>query len=61
VPALEEVPTFTRIPVVAEHRAVYTDGVLAGAIYFMSPLSLSRVLERLPDQLARAVAGQAPR
>jgi hypothetical protein len=39
---------------------LYTDGTLAGAIYFMTPLSLKYVLERLPDQLAAAVAGEAP-
>ena len=61
VPALEKVPTFTRLDAVADHRAVFTDGVLAGAIYFMTPLSLQYVLERLPDQLAAAVAGKAPR
>jgi iron complex transport system substrate-binding protein len=61
VPALEKVATFTRLGAVAEHRAVFTDGVLAGAIYFMTPLSLEYVVERLPAQLALAVAGKAPR
>jgi iron complex transport system substrate-binding protein len=61
VTALEKVPTFGKLPAVAENRSVYTDGTLAGAIYFMTPLSLKWVVERLPDQLALAVAGKAPR
>jgi iron complex transport system substrate-binding protein len=61
VEALEKVPTFGKLRAVAENRAVYTDGTLAGAIYFMTPLSLKWVVERLPDQLALAVAGKAPR
>ena len=44
-----------------EHRAVFTDATLSGAIYFMTPLSLPYVLERLTPALAEAVAGQAPR
>ena len=47
IPALEKVPTFGRLKAVAEHRAVFTDGVLTGAIYFISPLSLPYVLDRL--------------
>lgn len=61
IPALERVPTFRTLPAVAEHRAVFTDAVLAGAVYFMSPLSLAYVAERLPPLLAEAVAGEAPR
>jgi iron complex transport system substrate-binding protein len=61
VPALEKVPTFGKLAAVAEHRSVYTDGTLAGAIYFISPLSLPYVLERLTPQLEAAVAGKAPR
>jgi iron complex transport system substrate-binding protein len=61
VDALEKVPTFGKLRAVAENRAVYTDATLAGAIYFMTPLSLKWVVERLPDQLALAVAGKAPR
>jgi iron complex transport system substrate-binding protein len=60
VAALKKVPTFDRIPAVADNRAVYTDGTLAGAIYFISPLSLPYVLERLVPQLEAAVAGKAP-
>ena len=60
IPALKKVPTFNRLPAVAEHRAVYTDGILTGAIYFISPLSLPYVLERLTPQLKAAVEGKAP-
>ena len=42
-------------------RAVYTDGTLAGAIYFMTPLSLEYALDRLVPQLQDAVDGKAPR
>ena len=61
IPALEKVATFNRLKAVAGHRAVFTDGVLTGAIYFISPLSLPYVLDRLTPQLADAVAGKAPR
>jgi iron complex transport system substrate-binding protein len=61
VAALEKVPTFDKLAAVAEHRAVYTDGTLAGALYFISPLSLPYVLERLTPQLEAAVAGTAPK
>ena len=61
VDALEKVPTFDKLSAVAEHRAVYTDGTLAGALYFISPLSLPYVLERLTPQLEAAVAGKAPK
>lgn len=61
VKALLDVPTFAKLPVVAERRAVYTDATLAGAIYFTSPLSLPYVLEHLTPRLVTAVAGQSPR
>jgi iron complex transport system substrate-binding protein len=60
VAALKKVPTFDTLGAVADRRAVYTDGTLAGAIYFISPLSLPYVLERLTPQLEAAVAGKAP-
>ena len=60
VAALKKVPTFDTLGAVADNRAVYTDGTLAGAIYFISPLSLPYVLERLTPQLAAAVEGKAP-
>jgi iron complex transport system substrate-binding protein len=61
VDALEQVPNFGKLDAVAERRAVFTDGTLAGALYFMSPLSLPYTLERLVPQLEDAVAGRAPR
>jgi iron complex transport system substrate-binding protein len=60
VAALKKVPTFDKLGAVAGKRAVYTDGTLAGAMYFISPLSLPYVLERLVPQLESAVAGEAP-
>lgn len=60
VGALLKVPTFRSLDVVSGNRAVYTDGTLAGATYFMTPLSLRYVVERLPQELARAAAGRAP-
>jgi iron complex transport system substrate-binding protein len=60
VAALKKVPTFDKLDAVAGRRAVYTDGTLAGALYFISPLSLPYVLERLVPQLEAAVAGRAP-
>jgi iron complex transport system substrate-binding protein len=60
VPALKRVPTFDKLRAVAERRAVYTDPTLAGAIYFISPLSLRYVLDHLMPELATAVAGKAP-
>jgi iron complex transport system substrate-binding protein len=61
IPALEKVPTFNQLGAVRENRSVYTDGTLAGAIYFMTPLSLEYVLDRLTPQLQDAVDGKAPR
>ncbi len=61
VTALGKAATFDKLGAVAEHRSVYTDGTLAGALYFMSPLSLEYALDRLAPQLRDAVAGKAPR
>jgi len=36
IAALGKAPTFGRLKAVAEHRAVFTDGVLTGAAYFMT-------------------------
>jgi iron complex transport system substrate-binding protein len=60
VAALKKVPTFDTLKAVSENRAVYTDGTLAGALYFISPLSLPYVLERLTPMLEAAVAGESP-
>lgn len=59
--ALEDEATFMNLTPVEQGRAVYTDGTLAGAIYFTTPLSLPYVLDRLPAMLADAVDGGAPR
>jgi iron complex transport system substrate-binding protein len=61
VDKLEKVSTFGDLKAVADNRAVYTDGTLAGAMYFMTPTSLRYVLERLTPQLEAAAAGEAPR
>ena len=60
ITALQSVPTFEKLDAVAGRRAVFTDPTLAGAMYFMTPLSLEYVLEELPPQLDRALAGRAP-
>jgi iron complex transport system substrate-binding protein len=61
VTALQKVPTFGRLKAVAENRAIFTDGTLAGATYFTTPLSFPYVLEHLVPQLEAAVEGKAPR
>ena len=61
VAELGKTPTFDKLDAVAEHRSVYTDGTLAGALYFMTPLSLEYALDRLAPQLQDAVDGKAPR
>ena len=61
VAELGKTPTFGKLDAVAEHRAVYTDGTLAGALYFTSPLSLDYALDRLAPQLQDALDGKAPR
>lgn len=53
--------TMSTLPAVAENRAVYTDPVLAGAIYFLTPLSQKYVLTELIPRLELAAEGQAPR
>ena len=61
VAALGKVATFDKLGAVTENRSVYTDGTLAGALYFMTPLSLEYALDRLAPQLQDAVDGKAPR
>ncbi len=58
---LEKVPTFEKLQAVRDGRVVYTDGTLAGALYFMTPLSLMYALDRLVPALDAAVKGGAPR
>jgi iron complex transport system substrate-binding protein len=61
IEALEKVPTFEKLGAVRDGRVVYTDGTLAGALYFMSPLSLLYAVDRLVPALAAAVKGGARR
>ena len=58
---LQDFGTIGSLPAVKENRAVYTDGTLAGAIYFDTPLSRAYVLEKLTPMLEQAAAGEAPR
>ncbi|MDF1602905.1 ABC transporter substrate-binding protein [Nocardioides sp. YIM 152315] len=58
---LQDFGTIDTLPAVTENRSVYTDGTLAGALYFLTPLSLDYALERLTPMLEQAVAGEAPR
>jgi hypothetical protein len=41
-------------------HAVYTDATLSGAMYFVTPLPLQYVLDRLIPALADAMAGKSP-
>lgn len=58
---LQKFGTIADLAAVRENRAVYTDEVLAGAIYFITPLSLEYVLDELTPMLEQATAGEAPR
>ncbi|WP_116950647.1 ABC transporter substrate-binding protein [Jiangella endophytica] len=57
---LLEFGTLADLDAVKGNRAVYTDGILAGAIYFMTPLSQKYVIDELVPRLEDAVAGEAP-
>jgi iron complex transport system substrate-binding protein len=59
--SLQDFGTIGSLPAVTDNRAAYTDGVLAGAIYFDTPLSRAYVLEHLTPMLEQAAAGEAPR
>lgn len=52
--ALEALPGFADLAAVRAGRSIYTGGVLAGAIYFSSPLSLPYIVDELVPQLASA-------
>ncbi|MHA6626002.1 ABC transporter substrate-binding protein [Pseudonocardia sichuanensis] len=54
---MEAEPIYRGLTPVREGNLVFTDGVLAGAIYFATPLSLPYVLEHLVPLLENAVAG----
>jgi iron complex transport system substrate-binding protein len=58
--ALESEPLYLALEEVREGRLVFTDGLLAGAIYFTSPLSLPFVLDHLVPALAGTLAGNGP-
>jgi len=57
---LLKIPTFKPLDAVKGHRAVFTDPILSGAMYFETPLSLKYVAQRLTPLLAEAAAGKAP-
>lgn len=57
---LMKIPTFRPLDVVAKHRTVFTDPVLSGAMYFMTPLSLRYVADHLTPLLDAATDGRAP-
>jgi iron complex transport system substrate-binding protein len=54
---LEEEALYRNLDAVKGGHLVFTDSVLAGAIYFTSPLSLPYVLEELEPKLEAAVEG----
>lgn len=60
VATLEDAGLYNTLNVVKEGRQVFTNGLLAGAIYFTSPLSLDYVLDELPPAAAAALAGDGP-
>lgn len=53
--ALEKVAGFRNLKAVKADASLYTGGVLAGAIYFASPLSLPYVVDKLVPMLTKAV------
>jgi iron complex transport system substrate-binding protein len=55
--ALEEQAVYRALEPVRGGHLAFTDELLAGAIYFTSPLSLGYVLEELVPRLESAVAG----
>jgi iron complex transport system substrate-binding protein len=54
---LEKNKLFEQLGAVQAGRSIYTGGVLAGAIYFATPLSLPYVLDELVPQLERVLPG----
>jgi iron complex transport system substrate-binding protein len=53
--------TIGNVDAVTGGRSVYTDEVLAGALYFDTPLAHAYVLDHLVPALERASRGEAPR
>jgi iron complex transport system substrate-binding protein len=60
LPDLLDFGTTRSLKAVTDGHAVYTDAELAGAIYFLTPLSQKYVLEHLVPRLEKAVAGTSP-
>jgi iron complex transport system substrate-binding protein len=61
IKALEAMKTFETLDAVKGKHAVFTNATLSGAIYFMTPLALTYVVDHLTPHLASAVAGTSPR
>jgi iron complex transport system substrate-binding protein len=57
---LKKVPTFKHLEAIKGKHAVFTDPTLSGAMYFLTPLALEYVLDKLPPALDEAVAGASP-
>ncbi len=53
--------TIDDLEAVKENRTAYTDGTLAGAIYFDTPLAHAYILDNLVPMIEQATAGKAPR
>ncbi len=60
IPQLLAFGTTASLSAVKNGRTVYTDAELAGAIYFLTPLSQKYVIDKLVPRLVEAVAGTAP-
>lgn len=60
VQTLLDFGTVSTLTAVTGGHTVFTDPELAGAIYFLTPLSQKYVLEKLVPRLVEAVAGTAP-
>lgn len=60
VDTLQAAPLYETLTAVQEGRQVFTNGLLAGAIYFTSPLSLGYVIDELVPAAAAALAGDGP-
>lgn len=58
---LQGFATIGLLPAVEEGRAVYTDEITAGAVYFDTPLARLYVLEQLAPVFELAAQGEAPR
>lgn len=52
--------TVSSLTAVTGKKAIFTNSELAGAIYFLTPLSQKYILEKLVPRLAAAVKGEAP-